>query len=98
MHLCVCVCVCVCVRVCVCVCVCVCVRVCVCVCACVCVPLGYTSGVTWCDMNPNMIGYNFCMAGIVGIGSRRDLAIEQLYCKNQPNKSKLALYNSLLSL
>ena len=49
-------------------------------------------------MNLNMMGYNFCMAGIVGIGSRRDFAIEGIYCRNQPNKSKLALYNSLLSL
>ena len=40
--------------------------------------------------------YNFYMAAIIGIlGSRRGLTIEAC-CSNQPNKSKLALYKSLL--
>ena len=37
------------------------------------------------------------MAAIVGIVSRHGLRIEAR-CRNQPNKSKLALYNPLLHL
>ena len=39
--------------------------------------------------------YSFCMAAIVGIISRRDLRNE-VRCRNQPSKSKLALYKPLL--
>ena len=39
--------------------------------------------------------YSFCMAAIVGIVSRCGLRIEARR-RNQPNKSKLALYKPLL--
>ena len=77
-------------------------EVCVCVCVSVCPPLRLviTSGVMWCDMDPydrlNKY-YSFCMTAIVGIVSRRGLRIE-VRRRNQPNKSKLALYKPLLCL
>ena len=39
--------------------------------------------------------YSICKAAIVGTVSRPGLTIEA-HCRNQPNKSKLALYNLLL--
>ena len=72
------------------------------VCVCVCPPprLVITSGVMWHDMDPydwlNKY-YSFCMAAIVGIVSRRGLRIEACH-RNQPNKSKIALYKPLLRL
>ena len=41
--------------------------------------------------------YSFCMAAIVDIVSRRGLRMEVRH-RNQPNKSKLALYKPLLRL
>ena len=59
-----------------------------------------TSGVMRCDMDPyDWLNkhYSFCMAAVVGIVSRRGLRIEVCH-RNQPNKSKLALYKPLLCL
>ena len=39
--------------------------------------------------------YSFCMTAIASIDSRRGLRIEACH-RNQPNKSKLALYKPLL--
>ena len=68
---------------------------------CVCVPspeISNTSGVMWHDMDPydwlNKF-HSFCMAVIVTSVSRRGLMIEAQH-KKQFNKSKLALYKSLL--
>ena len=41
--------------------------------------------------------YSFCMAAIVSIVRRCGLRNE-MHCRNQPNKSKLALYKPLLCL
>ena len=96
--------VCVCVSVCVCVFLCVCiyvsVSICLVLCVSVCLPprLVITSGVMWCDMDPYDWLNKFCsffMAAIVGIISRHGLTIKAHH-RNQPNKSKLALYKPLL--
>ena len=52
----------------------------------------------WHDMDPyNWLNkfYSFCMAALVGIASRYGLRIE-VHGRNQPIKSKLALYKPLL--
>ena len=67
---------------------------------CVCPPprLIIASGVMWSDMTPydwlNEF-YSFYVTAIVGIDSRHGLRIETHH-RNQPNKSKLALYEPLL--
>ena len=61
-----------------------------------------------CVSTPEVINNQYCddwlnkfcnvyMAGIISIGSRRGLKIKTHH-RNQTNKSKLALYNLLLSL
>ena len=78
----------------------VCVCMCVCMCVSVCPPLRLviTSGVMWHDMDPyywlNKF-YSICMAAILSIVTRHGLRIE-VHHRNQPNKSKLALYKPLL--
>ena len=86
--------------VCVCVCVCACVYVCVCDTVSVCLPprLVINSGVMWCDMDLIWLVnkfYSFYMAAMISIVSRHGLRIE-VHCRNQSNKSKLALYTLLL--
>ena len=70
-----------------------------CVCVCVCVRahvhlhlrLIVTSGVIWTPYDWINKFYSYNMAAIVGIASRSDLRID-VCCRNQPNKSKLVLY------
>ena len=77
------------------VCMCVCVRM--CVHAYVSTPrLLIVSGMILIPYNWLSKCYNFYMAAVVSIFSMRGLRIE-VYCRNQPNKSKLMLYMPLLS-
>ena len=75
-------------------------EVCVSVCLCVCVSLStlrlvITSGVILIPYDWLNKFYSFYKAAVVGIVSRRGLTIKAR-CRNQPNKSKLALYKPLL--
>ena len=71
--------------------------VCMCVSVSVCSPprLLITSGIIWTPNDWLNKFYSFCMAAIVGIISRHGLRNESRH-RNQPNKSKLALYKPLL--
>ena len=66
---------------------------------CLCLPptlrLVITSGVIWTPYDWLKRFYSFCMAAIISIVSRHGLRNEVL-CRNQHNKSKLALYKPLL--
>ena len=73
---------------------------CVHVCMCACPRLLITSGVMWCDVDPYdwlKKFYRSYMAAVVGIASMHGLKIDG-HRRNQPNKSKLALYKPLLLL
>ena len=54
-----------------------------------------TSGVIWTPYDWLNKFYSFCMGAIVGFVSRHGLTIEA-HGRNQPNKSKVALYKPLL--
>ena len=82
-----------------CVCVCVCVYVCVSVCACVCVCVRVCVSTPEHDTIPADWLNKFCIfyiAGIVDIISRCGIRFKvHAHHKDQPNKSKVALYNPL---
>ena len=52
-------------------------------------------GVIWSSYDYLSKFYSFCMAAIIGIVSSHGLRFEAC-CRNQPNKSKLAVYKPLL--
>ena len=65
------------------------------VCVCLSLRLSITSGVIWTPYNWLNEFYTFDMTAVVGITSRRGLK-NKACCRNEPNKSKLALHKPLL--
>ena len=75
-------------------------HVCACVCLLLIMRLLISSGVMWHDINPILLVQQILQllqTSVVSINSRCGLRIE-VCCRNQPNRSKLALYNPLLLL
>ena len=54
-----------------------------------------TSGVIWTSYDWLNKFYSFYIAAVVDIVNGCDLSID-VRCRNQPNKSKVALYNSII--